>query len=225
MEVSVRRTDGRAVLIASADSTYFGGFTRSYAALIWSISTSSPTPSTITILSTPLSALVSSPAFLPSLLPVLVPLLLPPTTLPAPTDELIHRRLHAETWRNVIDELSEKDLALLVRQVLSALNRDLLGTKTGDGRSRSQRVRASIFVLRELFGPLEPSNDLWKVALSIVLEEGSAWDAERGGMARVCLGWVGDDVETREALLNAVMAAWGRPDAIKTSRESNRTCE
>lgn len=82
-----------------------------------------------------------------------------------------------------------------------------------------------MFLLRELFGPLDPQEDTWKLAMTVVLEQGSAWDGEQGGMARVLLGWVGEEVEARDALLQSVMEVWGRADSIKNSGESNRICE
>ncbi|ORY83468.1 telomere length regulation protein-domain-containing protein [Leucosporidium creatinivorum] len=203
-------------------SAYESGLSRSFADLLWSNTPFPLSETSTTALSTPLSALASSPSFLPTLLPILTPRLLPSTSFPTPTEELLHRRAHAEAWRELISELSERNLTRLLRKVLATVDQDLLRQR-GDGTaSLSQRIRGASFLLSELFGPLSPKEELWKVVLPIVLEEGEAWDAEQGGMARVLLSWVGADVEARVALMEAVMGVWGRADGIKGAGAGSR---
>lgn len=201
------------------------GLVRSLSDLLW---TSIPLPlseTSVTTLSIPLSSLASSPTFLSTLLPILTPRLLPPTSFPTATHELLHRRAHAEAWRELISELPERELTRLLRRALTTLDQDLLRQRRDRASSLPQRIRAATFLLSELFGPLSPNEEPWKIAVSVILEEGEAWDAEQGGMARVLLGWVGADVTARVALMQAVMDVWGRVEGIKGAGAGTRSCE
>lgn len=205
-------------------SAYEARLTRSFADLLW---TSTPFPlseSSATALSIPLSAISSSATFLSALLPILTPRLLPPTSFPTPTDELLHRRAHAEAWRELISELSERDLTRFLRKALTAVDQDLLRQRGEGASSFPQRIRASTFLLSELFGSLSPKDDLWKLAMSLLLEEGQAWDEEQGGMARMLVSWVESDDETHVALMKEVMDVWGHADGIKGAGASSRIC-
>lgn len=206
-------------------STYEAGLTRSLADLLWTSTLFPLSEASTTALSIPLSALASSPTFLSTLLPILTPRLLPLTSFPTPTDELLHQRAHAKAWKELISELSERDLTRLLRKGLSTVDQDLLRQRGEGAASLPQRIRAATFLLSELFGPLSPKEELWQIALSIILEEGEAWDAEQGAMARMLLSWVGADVEARVALMEAVMGTWGRAEGIKGAGAGSRTCE
>lgn len=212
-------------LILLGRSTYLANLTRSYAALLWQQSSSPIDEASIPSLAVPLPYLLPSLTFLPTLLPTLATRLLPPTTFPTPAEELIHRRNHAETWRNVIEELPERELARLVRNVLAVVEKDLLRARSKDDSTLPQRVRGAGFLVRELFGPLASEEELWKVVLPVVLEEGGAWDAEEGGMAKVLLSWVGQKVDDRVAFMQVVMEVWGRAEGIKNGGEASRSCE
>lgn len=119
------------------------------------------------------------------------------------------------------------DLTRLIRSVLNTIERDLLrNAKTKE--EIGVRVRGGVFLLKEMFGPLISGEELWKVGMKVVLGEGGAWDGEKGGLARVVLGWVEEKEEKeegREELMKEVMRFWGDLEDVGKASERRRACE
>ncbi|GAA6029657.1 hypothetical protein JCM8097_000988 [Rhodosporidiobolus ruineniae] len=201
--------------------TFFTTMTTSYLSLLWRLAADSSFSASPDALSSVLAALLSSSVFLPTALPALVPRLLPPATFPTPGEALLQRQRHIDLWRRTIRELSERDLARFLRAILLALEKDLSPALSSASDSQFQLARGAAFVLDALFGPLTPADsELWKVALSVLVERGASWNARL--VPLIAVMWVGEEEKAKVALAEAAMAAWGAKEELRSASDSRR---
>lgn len=132
----------------------------------------------------------------------------------------MQRQKHIVLVRKVVAELPDRDLSRLLREVLSKLARDL---KTTPNNDTSISAKATSFVLSTLFGPLEPSSSIWKVAVEVLLDRNCTWDAEF--VPKAVLGWLDGKEKAIVSLLDKVKEVWGSLEEMKSGYETRRTCK
>ncbi|GAA5894007.1 hypothetical protein JCM8208_001306 [Rhodotorula glutinis] len=188
----------------------------SYLALLTRLSAATDLVIHHSSLSQPLALLLSSPQFISHALLHLVPLILPPPFFPAPADELLQRRRHCDLWQRTTAELSERDLARFLRQVLQALDQSL-----GDPPSAVAAARGAALVLETLFGPLAPGKPAtWRAARLVLFETSARWSSLV--MPQAVSWWAGGSEEGKRALVDAALEVWGSKEEVRSGSENRR---
>ncbi|KAK4051669.1 telomere binding protein [Microbotryomycetes sp. JL221] len=190
--------------------------------LAWRLSAEASSESASAVLSLPLTQIVSSRTFLNRFLPLVIPRLVPSTVFPTPVNDLVRRRRFAQLWQEAIAELSDRQVRRLLRDALNALQLRVQAASASN--STRARIRGASFLLSQLFGSLVEDEDLQANLLAVVLEEGNAYDGEKGNLARIVTQWaVMSGANAIEALFQSVSSAWSSVDNIKRAGRPSRT--
>ncbi|KPV77335.1 uncharacterized protein RHOBADRAFT_51210 [Rhodotorula graminis WP1] len=191
-------------------------FGSSYLALLSHLSADADLAVHPSSLAQPLVVLLSSPRFTSHALSHLIPLFLPPTSFPTPADELLQRRRHRDLWQRTVPELSERDLARFMRQVLQELNRRL-----GHPSNVVAAARGAAFVLETLFGPLAPGkSSTWRAARVVLFETSARWSSSM--LPPAVSWWAGGSEEGKRALVEAALEVWGSKEEARSGSDSRR---